>query len=317
VFRPATFLAFCALAGCAGAPRAHADLEARLRQLQQEQERQARQIELLEQRVVIAEDTARLARQAVVGVRGTVRIAPEGELAVDAIPSSEAPGSDATEQPVAEPEANVPRPVVRAAGRDTTPPSANPIVVREDDRLPIAPVPPQLAPPARGPRPAAPAPTRPAPREIGPESELPAATPPAPMPETLVPGVSSVRDPRAAPAYDRALALARGGRCPEAIDALSAFLIRWPDHPFADNAMYWRAECILAGGDVRRAVSEFEGLLARFPVGNKVPDALYKLVVCYRRLGDETRAREYAARLLRDFPRSDLAARVRGERNAT
>jgi tol-pal system protein YbgF len=108
--------------------------------------------------------------------------------------------------------------------------------------------------------------------------------------------------------------MARDGECSQAIDAFSEFLIRWPDHPFADHAMYWRGECILRNGDVRRAATEFEGLIARFAVGSKVPDALYKLVQCYERLNDEAHARQYASRLLRDFPQSEVAARLRAER---
>jgi TolA-binding protein len=312
VFRRASFLTACALMGCAGA-RPTTDLDAQLRQLRQEQQRQARQIELLEQRVVIAEDTARLARQTMLGPRPTVRIAPDGSEGTRGEPLASAGGpAGGEDEPTPEPEPSGPRPMVRAVGRQAPPPSATPIVVREDDRLPVAPVPAQLAPPSREPRSTAP-------RERGPESALPTTDPPAltaEVPAALA-GVSSARDPRAVPAYEQALAHARGGRCPEGIEALGAFLVRWPDHPYASNAMYWRAECILAGGDVRRAIAEFEGLLARFPVGNKAPDALYKLVICYRRVGDEARARDLAARLLREHPRSSVADRLRGERNAT
>lgn len=297
--------------GCAGAPRALSDLEAQVRQLRAEQERQARQIELLEQRVVLAEDTVRQMRREA-RVRPTIRIAPEESTPSDEpIPSAAITPSDNTEYETSEPSVE-PRPTVRAVGRQGPPPSTNPIVVREEDRLPVVPVPPQLEPPPRGNRAHPPASL--GPREQGPDSALPDSVPAA-NPHRVPPGVSSARDPRAAPAYDQALSLARSGRCTEAIELFSAFLVRWPDHPFADNAMYWRGECLLARGEVRRAAHEFEGLLARFPVGNKVPDALYKLVICYRRLGDETRARTYAEQLLHNHPHSELAARLRSETN--
>jgi len=121
-------------------------------------------------------------------------------------------------------------------------------------------------------------------------------------------------DPRALPAYEEALAMARSGRCTEALEAFTRFLVRWPDHPHADNAMYWRGECFLRGGDTARALQEFEGLLARFPMGNKVPDALYKLAVTYRRLGDDARAARATQRLTTEFPDSEAARRIRGER---
>jgi tol-pal system protein YbgF len=125
---------------------------------------------------------------------------------------------------------------------------------------------------------------------------------------------SGTLDPRALTAYDGALAMARTGRCREAVDAFGEFLSRWPAHPHADNAMYWRAECILQGGDRHRAVQEFEGLVARFPAGNKVADALYKLAVTYRRLGDRAAADRAAQRLNVEFPDSEAARRIRGER---
>ncbi len=301
-------------------------LEVQVRQLRAEQERQSRQVELLENRVTLAEDSARAARMAVAGARhDIVRIGPDAPVrgaAEDAMPSTPEPIASAANNGDADdddavdtaPEPPGSRPLIRASGRDTSPPSANPITVREDDRLPLAPAPPiPVTPPPSGNR------RGPSPRDTSPGSALPAAqTEPlanaAPLPATTAPGVSSVRDPHAAPAYDAALALARGGRCTEAVDSFSEFLVRWPDHPFADNAMYWRGECILRNGDVRRAAGEFEGLLARFPVGNKVPDALYKLVQCYQRLGDDARSRTFATRLLREFPQSEVAARLRSER---
>ena len=315
--RSASILAIFALVGCAAAPRPGADLEGQIRTLRAEQDRQARQIEMFENRITLAEDSARAARQAVMGAgQRSVRIAPDAAPVSDEAPATVVEpinaSNDDNDDPADAADANTVRPMIRATGRDTSPQSANPITVREEDRLPIAPVPPipSVPPSTRGP----------SPRDNTPDSSVPAALPPlanaAPLPAAMAPGVSSVRDPHAAPAYDAALAQARSGNCTAAVDSFSQFLVRWPDHPFADNAMYWRGECILRNGDVRRAASEFEGLLARFPVGNKVPDALYKLVQCYQRLGDEARARTFATRLFRDFPQSEVALRLRAERNA-
>jgi tol-pal system protein YbgF len=227
---------------------------------------------------------------------------------------------------------------VRLNGRDRVPlpPPGAPIVVRDGDRIPVVPVADDATPqPAAPPAPPAHLPrhsSRPAPSErqtvddpraevvpvissAAPGGEARLALPPPSTASADVPGpgFSSVRDPRAVPAYQAALTLARSRRCGEALDAFSAFLVRWPDHPYAENAMYWRGECLLAAGDARHAASEFEGQLRRFPIGAKAPDALYKLVVCYRRLGEPARAGEYRERLLHDFGGSDAAARLRAE----
>ena len=138
---------------------------------------------------------------------------------------------------------------------------------------------------------------------------------PGPRAETTVPVASTgVLDRGASDAYDDALSLVRADRCHDAIDAFASFVARWPDHPHADNAMYWRGECLLRIGETRRGIEELTALVDRFPTGNKAPDALLKLSLTWRRLGDEARAQQAAQRLLQDFPVSDAARRVRVER---
>ena len=120
----------------------------------------------------------------------------------------------------------------------------------------------------------------------------------------------SALDEEAKRAYDAAIALVNGKRYPEALEALAGFLVHWPDHPNADNAMYWRGECYFAQGDFADAAKEFEGLLARFPLGNKAPDALLKLGICEQRLDNAPLARQRFDRLRRDFPHSDAAKHI-------
>ena len=120
----------------------------------------------------------------------------------------------------------------------------------------------------------------------------------------------SALDPDAKRAYDAALALVGARRYPEALDAFAAFLVRWPDHPNADNAMYWRGESYFAQGELGRAAEQFEGVVARFPLGNKVPDSLLKLGICQQRLKNPAGARAQFSRLQREYPRSEAARRV-------
>jgi tol-pal system protein YbgF len=120
----------------------------------------------------------------------------------------------------------------------------------------------------------------------------------------------SALDEEAKHSYDAALALVNGKHYPEALEALAGFLVRWPDHPNADNAMYWRGECYFAQGNFSDAASEFEGLLARFPLGNKAPDALLKLGMCEQRLDNVALARQRFDRLRREFPRSEAARHI-------
>jgi tol-pal system protein YbgF len=121
---------------------------------------------------------------------------------------------------------------------------------------------------------------------------------------------SSALDPNAKRSYDAALALVNARDYDHALDAFAAFLVRWPDHPNADNAMYWRGECYFAKGELARAAEEFEGAIKRFPLGNKVPDCLLKLGICEQKLGNQPKSQAYFDRLAHDYPQSEAARRI-------
>jgi tol-pal system protein YbgF len=120
----------------------------------------------------------------------------------------------------------------------------------------------------------------------------------------------SALDPEAKRAYDAALSLVNQKQYGQALEAFAAFLVKWPDHPNADNATYWRGECYFAQGEYARAAEQFEGVLTRFPLGNKVPDALLKLGMSQDKLGNPQKAAQAYERLTREFPRSEAAHRI-------
>ena len=123
-------------------------------------------------------------------------------------------------------------------------------------------------------------------------------------------GGSGALDPAAKPAYEAAIALVSARQYDRALDALAAFLVKYPDHPYADNAMYWRGECYFAKGDYLRAAEQFEGVVTRFPAGNKAPDALLKLGISQQKLGNPLKAKEYFDRLAQTYPQSAAARRI-------
>lgn len=315
-----------ALAGCASNGRSTTELEAQLRTMRASQEQYVQRIQQLEARLAAAERAAREGET--VANRRVVRIVDDGAHSVEQsdvedIPSALhedwADSSRADEDPS--------RPTVRAQGRPAMTPTGAPLVVREDERLPVAPVPPidRAAQPAQNPS-TTPSPSRPAsspdagaresgrgPSAMGPESAVPLGATASLAHASLGDGTSSVRDPRSTAAYDAALAEARGGQCARAVESIASCLVRWPDHPHAASAMYWRGECLLSTGDTRRAIEQFEGALARSSSAHLSSGTLFKLAQSYRRLGDAARARVFADRLQREFPTSDAAQRARGE----
>jgi tol-pal system protein YbgF len=116
--------------------------------------------------------------------------------------------------------------------------------------------------------------------------------------------------PEAKRDYDAALGLARAKQHDKALQALTAFLVRYPDHPYVENAMYWRGECFFATGAFDRAAPQFEGVIARFPYGNKAPDALLKLGLSHEKIGAREQALKAFADLKDRYPKSDAARQV-------
>ncbi len=315
------------LAGCASGGRSVADLEAQVRTLRASQDQYVQRIQQLETRLASAERGARAGETLVGANRRTVRIVDDGahsvaQSDVEDIPSALhedwADNTHSDEDPS--------RPTVRAQGRPVVTPPGTPIVVREDERLPVAPLPPSDRAPNANPS-TTPAPSRPAsapeaparesgrgPSAMGPDAgSVPLGANASLAHAALGESTSSVRDPRSTAAYDAALAEARGGQCPRAIESLASFLVRWPDHPHVPSAMYWRGECLLATGDARRAIEQFEGALSRSSSAHLSSGVLYKLAQSHRRAGDAARARVFADRLQREFPTSDAAQRARAE----
>jgi tol-pal system protein YbgF len=123
-------------------------------------------------------------------------------------------------------------------------------------------------------------------------------------------GDETASSPEAKRDYEGALALARAKQYDKALQALTAFLVRFPDHSYAESAMYWRGECFYATGAFARAVDQFEGLIARFPYGNKTPDALLKLGLSQEKSGAKEQALKTFAELKDRYPKSDAARQI-------
>jgi tol-pal system protein YbgF len=117
-------------------------------------------------------------------------------------------------------------------------------------------------------------------------------------------------DPKAATDYDAALSLAKSKKWKEALDAFAGFVVRYPDHPYASNALFWRGECYFALGQMSAAVEQYEGLLASYPASSKVPDALLKLGMAETKLGATAKAKAAYARLRKEFPGSDATKKI-------
>lgn len=121
---------------------------------------------------------------------------------------------------------------------------------------------------------------------------------------------SNALDPEAKRTYEDGIHLVQSKQFDKALDVLSTFLTKWPDHPYVENALYWKGECLYARGEYLRAAEQFEAVVTRYGAGKKGADALLKLGMCHDKLGASDRAHEYWDRLRRDFPRSDVLKKI-------
>ena len=117
-------------------------------------------------------------------------------------------------------------------------------------------------------------------------------------------------DPQAAKDYDAAYALVKAKKPKAALEALGAFIVRYPDHPYAANALYWRGECYWQLGDYGGAVTQFDALTIRFPGSPKIAESLLKLGLSHRKLGSTAKARAAFEKLKKDFPTSEAAKKI-------
>lgn len=142
-----------------------------------------------------------------------------------------------------------------------------------------------------------------------PPPEAPAAAPsPAASPPAAPPPATTADDPKKA--YEDGLALVQAKSYREGIAALTAFLGKWPENPYAENATYWRGEAYYAQGEYGRARKDFEAVVAKYPGGSKAPGAMLKIGMCHDRTGSPSLARDTWARLRREYPRSEAVRKI-------
>ncbi len=113
--------------------------------------------------------------------------------------------------------------------------------------------------------------------------------------------------------YEQAMKLVKSKSWDNAIEAFTAFLVRYPDGERADNAMFWIGEAYAQKGDDARALEEFAGVVARFPRGNKAPDALLKQALLHKKAGHADKAKALLEELKKKYPSSDASKRAPAE----
>ena len=107
--------------------------------------------------------------------------------------------------------------------------------------------------------------------------------------------------------YNQALANYRAGKHQQAAKQFETFVVDFPAHPYADNALYWCGECFYAQKLYNEALRRFRRVVEEHPNGNKAPAALLKMGFCYDKLEQKQDARSVLAQVVEIFPKTDVA----------
>ena len=112
-------------------------------------------------------------------------------------------------------------------------------------------------------------------------------------------------------AYMKAFGLYSANKYPEAIEAFTDFLRKYPDAEYAVNAQYWIGECYYSRSDLPKALESFRTVIAKYPYGKKVPDAMLKTGYTLSAMKETEKARSVFESLIVKFPESTAAAKAR------
>lgn len=112
-------------------------------------------------------------------------------------------------------------------------------------------------------------------------------------------------------AYMKAFGLYSANKYPEAIEAFTDFLKKYPDSEYAVNAQYWIGECFYSRSDLPKALESFTSVVEKYPGGKKVPDALLKTGYTLSAMKETEKARSVFKSLVAKYPESTAAAKAR------
>lgn len=113
--------------------------------------------------------------------------------------------------------------------------------------------------------------------------------------------------------YDHALSLLRDGRYTDAATAFQAFLQKYPQSEYADNAQYWLGEVHYVSRQFPQALEAFGRIQRDYADSTKSGDALLKTGYIHYELKDWSKARATLSQVVKEYPGS-TAARLAEER---
>lgn len=108
-------------------------------------------------------------------------------------------------------------------------------------------------------------------------------------------------------AYDQAFQALKELRYADAAEEFQAFIERYPDSEYTDNAQYWLGESYYVTRNYDIALTAFQTLLDRFPDSPKAPDALLKVGYTHYELEQWDSARAALTQVQELYPDTTLS----------
>lgn len=103
----------------------------------------------------------------------------------------------------------------------------------------------------------------------------------------------------------------RMGKHQEALNSISSFKTRFPDHPEMASVIFKEAEIYQKGiGNFSKAIRLYDDFTERYPRHARADEAQYNISSCYTQLGQFQLARQEDLHHLRVYPASDYHERV-------
>jgi tol-pal system protein YbgF len=108
-------------------------------------------------------------------------------------------------------------------------------------------------------------------------------------------------------AYDTAMGQFRANDFRSAINALGAFVARYPQSVYTAAAQYWLGTSYYAVKDFPSAIAAQQALIEHFPDSPRVPEALLNIAASQMDSNDRKAARATLIRITKDYPASEAA----------
>jgi len=107
--------------------------------------------------------------------------------------------------------------------------------------------------------------------------------------------------------FDAALALLRGSNFLGAVQAYTAFLVRYPGGGYQPSALYWLGNAQYASRDYKEAMENHRSLITLFPDHLRTPEAMLAMANSQVELKDSKGAMRTLEQLIRQFPATEAA----------